>query len=93
MYKLLFSEVHSVHQKLLSLSILFNFYWMEGPMPGDPGRRIKVFHQGQAQQCSNCFKTANSGCKGAGNGRACLMSGGQRAKMSVYMESLKVMSH
>ena len=66
-----------------------NFYWMEGPMPGDPGRRIQVFHQGQAQQCSNCFKTASSGCKGAGNGKACVKFGGQRAKMSVYMNYLK----
>ena len=48
-----------------------NFNWMEGPMAGDPGRRITVLHHGQKQQFSHCFLTAATGCKGAGNGRAC----------------------
>ena len=66
-----------------------NFYWMEGPMSGDPGRRITVLHHGQRQQCFNCLRTAISGCKGAGNGRACVKANGERAKMSNYMEALK----
>ena len=66
-----------------------NFYWMEGPMAGDPGRRVTVLHHGQVQQCSHCFLTAPTGCKGAGNGRACLKTGQERAKMSLYMKALK----
>ena len=66
-----------------------NFYWMEGPMAGDPGRRVTVLHHGQAQQCSHCFLTASTGCKGAGNGRACSKTDQIRAKMSTYMQALK----
>ena len=25
-----------------------NYYWMEGPLPGDVGKRIVVLHNGQA---------------------------------------------
>ena len=67
-----------------------NFYWMEGPMPNDSGRRITVLHAGQAQQCSHCFKTSSTGCKGAGNGKVCSQSGTPRAKMSSYLQALKV---
>ena len=66
-----------------------NFYWMEGPMAGDPGRRVTVLHHGQAQQCFHCFLTASTGCKGAGNGRACSKTDQIRAKMSTYMQALK----
>ena len=66
-----------------------NYYWMEGPMAGDSGRRITVLHPGQTQQCSHCFLTASTGCKGAGNGKACLQTGTERAKMSNYMQALK----
>ena len=66
-----------------------NFYWMEGPMAGDPGRRVTVLHHGQAQQCSHCFLTATTGCKGAGNGKACSKTDQVRAKMSSYMQALK----
>ena len=74
----------------LNNGVMFNnFYWMEGPMAGDPGRRITVLHHGQKQQCSNCFLTATSGCKGAGNGRACVKANVGRAKMSTYMLAIK----
>ena len=58
-------------------------------MAGDPGRRVTVLHHGQAQQCSHCFLTASTGCKGAGNGRACSKTDQVRAKMSTYMYALK----
>ena len=35
-----------------------NFYWMEGPLPGDTGSRITVLHSGQEQQCSHCLQTS-----------------------------------
>ena len=66
-----------------------NFYWLEGPMPGDPGRRITVIHTGQKQQCSHCLLTASTGCKGAGNGRVCAKTDMEKAKMSQYMQALK----
>ena len=67
-----------------------NFYWLEGPLPGDSGRRITVLYNGQPQQCSYCLKLSSSGCKAGGNGKICESLGTQRAKMSSYMESLKL---
>ena len=66
-----------------------NFYWLEGPLPGDNGSRVMVLHSGQVQQCSNCLKLATKGCPGKGNGKACTMLDTPRTNMSVYMESVK----
>ena len=73
-----------------------NFYWMEGPLPSDQGRRITVIHQSQPQQCSNCFgysKLKYGGelnlCPGNGNGRACKALNTERAKMGPYMKELE----
>ena len=69
-----------------------NFYWLEGPLPGDPGRRITVLYNGhgQPQQCSHCLRVSSSGCPGGGNGKVCDSLKTPRAKMSVYMESLRL---
>ena len=67
-----------------------NYYWMEGPLQGDQGRRITVLHSGQSQQCSYCLETIDEGCPGKGNGKKCEANGGVRAKMSVYMENLRM---
>ena len=67
-----------------------NFYWLEGPLPGDDGCRVTVLHNGQIQQCSNCLRRADQGCPGQGNGKACEGLKTPRAYMSVYMKSLKV---
>ena len=83
------SPTRFVHMHLKNGASFNNFYWMEGPMPGDSGRRITVIHTGQKQQCSHCFLTAATGCKGAGNGKACMKTGMERAKMSHYMQALK----
>ena len=85
----LVSPTRYVFMKLNNGAMFKNFYWMEGPMAGDPGRRITVLHHGQEQQCSNCFLTSSTGCHGAGNGRACFQAGVPRAKMSAYMVALK----
>ena len=73
-----------------------NFFWMEGPLPSDQGRRITVTHQNQPQQCSNCFgfsKIKYGGelglCPGNGNGRACKALGTERTKMGPYMRELE----
>ena len=66
-----------------------NFYWMEGPLPGDLGSRVTVLHNGQEQQCSNCLKTGRGGCKAFGNGKACVQLNTPRAKMTDYMAYLK----
>ena len=67
-----------------------NYYWMEGPFPGDQGRRVLVLHSGQAQQCSNCLKVGPN-CPAAGNGKLCKDEfKTPREKMSVYMNSLKI---
>ena len=66
-----------------------NFYWLEGPLPGDVGSRITVLHSGQEQQCSNCLKTGSGGCRAMGNGKACVQLDTPRAKMTDYMEELK----
>ena len=79
-----------VEMELFSGASLNNFYWMEGPLPGDNGCRITVLHPGQLQQCSHCLKQGNLGCPGKGNGRACLALGTQRTKMNVYMDFVKI---
>ena len=85
----LVSPTRYVYMHLNNGSALNNFYWMEGPMAGDPGRRITVLHQGQRQQCYHCLHTAATGCKGAGNGKLCAKAGIERAKMSTYMQAIK----
>ena len=50
---------------------MMNYYWMEGPLQGDQGRRILVLHNGQISQCSHCLRQAGSGCSAGGNGKAC----------------------
>ena len=67
-----------------------NYFWLEGPLPGDAGRRITVLYNGQPQQCSYCLKLASHGCPGGGNGKICESLGTTRAKMSVYMDCLKL---
>ena len=66
-----------------------NFYWLEGPLPGDVGKRIVVLHQGQATQCSNCLRRAGAGCPAMGIGKACHQMKTPRAKMNTYMQSLR----
>jgi hypothetical protein len=74
-----------------------NYFSLEGPLPGDQGRRVTVTHQGQPQQCSNCFSydipkygMALSGrCPAQGNGHACKMMGTPRARMNHYMKDLE----
>ena len=78
-----------VEMELKSGVCFKNFYWMEGPLPGDIGSRVTVLHSGQEQQCSNCLKTGREGCKAFGNGKACEQLKTPRAKMIDYMLSLK----
>ena len=79
----------SVEMVLDSGATLENFYWMEGPLPGDIGRRILVLHSGQVPQCSNCLNKAGQGCNAGVNGKICYEMKTPRTKMSTYMESLK----
>merc|ERR1711944_293424 len=65
-----------------------NYYWLEGPLQGDSGRRVLVLHNNQEPQCSHCLRKYSSGCPGNGNGRACEQLGTPRAKMYLYMKSL-----
>ena len=67
-----------------------NYYWMEGPLPGDTGCRVTVLHAGKTQQCSNCLKLAPLGCPGKGNGKACTALGTPRTTMYNYMEFIKI---
>ena len=66
-----------------------NYYWLEGPLSGDQGRRILVLHSGQDQQCSNCLGQS-SHCPANGNGKLCTEMKTPRAKMSSYMNGLKI---
>ena len=73
-----------------------NYFWMEGPLPSDQGRRIIVTHQNQPQQCSNCFcySIAKYGdqmgmCPGNGNGKACKALNTDRARMGPYLKVLE----
>lgn len=58
-------------------------------MPGDVGKRIVVLHQGQVSQCSHCLRRAGAGCPAMGIGKACNQMRTPRAKMNIYMQSLR----
>ena len=46
---------------------MMNYYWMEGPLSGDQGRRVLVLHNGQVSQCSHCLRKAGpGGCPAGG---------------------------
>ena len=62
---------------------------MEGPLPGDVGKRIVVLNNGQATQCSHCLRRAGAGCRAMGIGKACELAGTPRAKMTSYMQGLR----
>ena len=75
-----------------------NYYWLEGALPGDQGRRVTVTHPGQPRQCSHCFGFASpkygepltDRCPAKGNGDACKEIGEKpRAKMTEYMLQLE----
>ena len=66
-----------------------NFYWMEGPLAGDMGRRITVLHSGQTPQCNHCLRTYADGCPAQGNGKLCSELNTPRAKMAIYMQGLR----
>ena len=66
-----------------------NYYWLEGPLPGDRGRRVTVTHGGQVQQCSHCLRRAGQGCPAAGNGYNCEKAGTKRALMKEYMNNVR----
>ena len=83
------SPTRYVHMHLNNGAIFNNFYWLEGPMAGDPGKRIPVIHTGQKQQCYHCLLTVTTGCKGAGNGKAWAKTDMERAKLSTYMQAIK----
>ena len=69
---------------------MMNYYWMEGPLSGDQGRRVLVLHNGQVSQCSHCLRKAGpGGCPAGGNGKACNLMETPRAKMLNYMQSRK----
>ena len=70
-------------------SCMENYYWVEGPLSGDKGRRILVLHNNQEHQCSHCLKKSSTGCPGHGNGKACEQLGTTRGKMYLYMQSLR----
>lgn len=67
-----------------------NFYWMEGPLPGDQGSRITVLHSGQHRQCSHCLRTLSEDCLGQGQGKICKELGTRMKRMSEYMHELKI---
>ena len=66
-----------------------NYYWMEGPLPGDQGCRITVLHSGQERQCGHCLKTGIEGCPGQGQGKVCKELGTKMTRMVDYMSSIK----
>ena len=78
-----------VDMELESGQTFENFYWMEGPLQGDVGKRIVVLHTGQATQCSHCLRRAGAGCPAMGIGKACHRMGTPREKMNTYMQSLR----
>ena len=83
------SSTRYVDMEMNQGSCMENYYWMEGPLSGDKGRRILVLHNNQEYQCSHCLKKSSTGCPGHGNGKACEQLGTTRGKMYLYMQSLR----
>ena len=78
-----------VDMELNKGAVFENYYWLEGPLSGDQGRRILVLHNNQESQCSHCLRKSSTGCPGQGNGKACEQIGTPRGKMFLYMQSLR----
>ena len=51
---------------------------------------LLYYIMGSVHQCSDCFLTATSGCKGAGNGKACAEANVERANMSSCMQAINM---
>ena len=68
---------------------LLNFYWMEGPLPGDQGCRVTVLHPGQDRQCGYCLQTKMEGCPGQGQAKVCKELGTNMTRMIDYMSKVK----
>ena len=68
---------------------LLNFYWMEGPLPGDQGCRVTVLHPGQDRQCGHCLQTKMEGCPGQGQAKVCKELGTKMTRMIDYMSKVK----
>ena len=58
-----------VDVELSKRSCMMNYYWIEGPLSGDQGRRVLVLHNGQTSLCSHCPKKA--GPDGYSKGKKC----------------------
>ena len=69
-----------------------NFYWMEGPLPGDQGCRVTVLHPGQDRQCGHCLLTKSEGCPGQGHAKVCKELGTKMTRMIDYMSKVKDLS-
>ena len=65
-----------------------NFYWVEGPLPGDQGCRITVLHNNQQEQCAHCLRRMDN-CPALAKGKACAELKTPRGKIADYMKHLK----
>ena len=91
----MFSNNRSIEINLNAGVSFENYYWMEGPLPSDQGRRVIVTHQNQPMQCGHCFGydhpkyQGGRRCPAKGKGAACKESGTKRTTMGGYMQELK----
>ena len=84
----LIGSTRFVDMKMNQGASFMNYYWMEGPLPGDQGCRITVLHSGQDRQCAHCLKTMSSGCPGQGQGRVCKSLGTIKTRIIDYMSEI-----
>ena len=89
MTKISSGSTRFVDMELIPGKRFSNYYWMEGPLPGDQGCRITVLHSGQDRQCSHCLRTQSEGCLGHGQGKVCKELGTKMTRMADYMSEVR----
>ena len=76
-------------EMILSEKKMPNFFWLEGPLPGDSSSRVTATYPGQTPQCYNCLRIGNL-CPAEGKGKLCVELKTQRLRMDLYVNSLKL---
>ena len=76
-------------EMVLSEKKLPNFFWLEGPLPSDPGCRVTVTYPGQTPQCYNCLRIGNL-CPANGRGKLCVQQKTERLRMDLYINTLRM---
>lgn len=78
-----------VHMKLKQNASFNNYYWLDSIVPGRPGSRVLVLHDGQQTQCGHCLQNGFD-CPEGGVAKICRKEHPEmRMEMNAYMNNFK----